>query len=159
MWRTILPLGQKFWKRQYGLNRSVFSSKFSKMITWVKPYCLLVKFFLNDNMSWTILSFAENFVKRLYGSTILSLCLTLWKTQYEFNHIVFRSNFFSNTVSVWPYCIFIKSLKETIWVEPYCLLVRNFLKRQSGLNHFAITSKLSKKAVWVEPYYLLIKVF
>ena len=92
-------------------------------------------------MVWVVLSFVQNFLKRLYG----------------LNHIVFWS----------------KRSKKTIWVEPYCLLVKiflkdsmgwsilsfvqTFLKRLYGLKHIVFWSKLSKKTVWIEPYCLLIE--
>ena len=70
----------------------------------------------------------------------------------------------------WP-----KLWKNTMLVEPFCLLVRtfekdsvgsnifsfdqNFRKRQYGLKYFDLRWKLSKKTLWVEPYCLLVRTF
>ena len=45
---TILSFGENFLKRQYGLNRIVFCSKFSIRAIWVEPYSLLIKIFQKD---------------------------------------------------------------------------------------------------------------
>ena len=113
---TALSFGQNFLKRQGGLNHIVFWSKLSKKTLWLEPYCLLVKTFEKDTMARTILSFGQNFQKRQYGLTILLFGRNFLKRQYGLNHIVFWS----------------KLSKKTLWVEPYCLLVKPFEKE---LNH------------------------
>ena len=45
---NILSFGQNFLKRQYGLNRIVFWSKFSIKTIWDEPYSLLIKIFQKD---------------------------------------------------------------------------------------------------------------
>ena len=63
-----------------------------------------------------------------------------------------------------------------MWVEPYCLLVKIFLKDNMGwtvlsfgqnfsektlygLNHIFFWLKFSQKTIWVKPYCLLLEIF
>ena len=110
-------------------------------------------------MGWTILSFGQNFQKRGCVCNILSFGQNFLKELYGLNHIVFWS----------------KLSKKTIWVEPYCLLVKifltdnmgwtilsigqNFQKAQYGKKYFVFWTKLLKKTIWVEPYCLLNNLF
>ena len=149
---TILSFSQNFRKRQYGLNRIVFLSKFSKKTIWIEPYCLLVKTFEKDNMvstilsfgqnckkknnmGWTISSFGENFLKSQYGLNRIVFCQKFTKRHYGLNHIVFWSKLWKKTRYIEPCCLLVKVfLKDTIvWtVLSFC---QNILKRQYGFNH------------------------
>ena len=133
-----------------------------------------MKIFLKDNICWTILSFAQNFLKG----------------QSSLNHALFMSKFSQKTRWVESYCIllriFLKNIqldyivfwwklfKKTILLEPCCLLVKTFfedytdwrvlssgqnlLKRKRGLNHIVLRSNFSLNTL-VEPFCLLVKIF
>ena len=86
---TVLSFDQNFLTKQYGLNRIIFWLKFSKKIIWIERYCLLIKIFLKDSMSWIILSFGKNFPKNYMDWTILSFDQNLLKKQYKLKRFVF----------------------------------------------------------------------
>ena len=72
------------------------------------------------------------------------------KRQYELNRIVFWSKFSYKTVWVEPYCLLVKivflstfSIK-TIWVEPYCLLIKIFLKNNMGWTILSFSQNFRK---------------
>ena len=69
---TILSFGQSFLKRQYGLNRIVFCSKFSIRAIWVEPYSLLIKIFQKDYFLLypDFNSRVRNNFRRQYGSCV-----------------------------------------------------------------------------------------
>ena len=78
-----MSFGENFLKRQYGLNRIVFWSKF----------------FSKDNMGWTIFSFGENFLKRQYGLNRIFFwskfsIRTIWDEPYCLLIKIFQKDYF-----------------------------------------------------------------
>ena len=72
-----MSFGENFLKRQYGLNRIVFWSKF----------------FSKDNMGWTIFSFGENVLKRQNGLNRIVFGENFLQRPHGLNRIVFWSKF------------------------------------------------------------------
>ena len=122
---TVLFFGQNFCVSYCQNFRIVFYWRFSYKTIWFKPYCILVKFFLKDNMDWTVLSFSENFLKRQYGLnrivfwsklfskdnmgwTIFSFGENSLKRQYGLNRIVFWSKFLCFVLSKFSYCLLLE---------------------------------------------------
>ena len=91
-------------------------------------------------MSWTILSFGQNF----------------WKRQYGLNHIVFCSKVSIRTIWFEPYCVLVETFEKGNMDRTILSFGQYFLKRLSGYNHIVFWSKLSKKTMWIEPYCLLV---
>ena len=91
--------------------------------------------------------------------TALSFGQNFLKRQGGLNHIVFWSKLSKKTLWLEPYCLLVKNFQKRQYGLTILLFGRNFLKRQYGLNHIVFWSKLSKKTLWVEPYCLLVKPF
>ena len=150
-----------------GCNICCLLSKLPIRITWVDQYGLLIKYFQKDYTDWNPFTFHHNFLKRQCGLNRISFYQNITKRQRRFSHIVFCSKF----------------SKKTMWVELYCLLVKNFLKDYMGwtilsfgqkflktlyalkkiaqyaLKGIAICSKLTYQTIWIEQFDLLIKFY
>ena len=69
--------------------------------------------------------------------TVLSIHQIFFKRQYVLNRIAFWWKF------SW----------KTIWIEPYCLLVKICLKDKMGWTVLSYGQNFSQKTIWVEPYF------
>ena len=126
-----MSFGENFLKRQYGLNRIVFWSKFSSKTIWVEPYCL-----------------GENFLKRQYGLNRIVFwsklpIKTIWIKLFCVLIKTFQKDYMDYL---------------SIYMD-YISFHQNFLKRQYGLNRIVFWWKFSWKTIWVEPFYHLVKMF
>ena len=153
----------------------MFCSKFSIRTEWVDPYITLMKYFEKDlldrtaisfhqiflkgNMSWTILSFAQNFLENHTVGLYCLLMKTAQKDNIAWTMLSFGQNFRRRLFELNGIVFWSKYSKKTTWVEPYRLYIKlflkycegwttlsfgqNFLKRQSGLNHILFLSKFS----------------
>ena len=126
---TIFSFGENFLKIINTLTCGVFLLKtfnkdnmgwtvlsFCKKTLWIKPNCLLIKIFEKDKMDWTVFSFGQNVLKRQYGLNCILVWSTFSEKIYGLNPIVFWSKF----------------LIRTVWVELYCLLIKNLNKDNMG---------------------------
>ena len=71
----------------------------------------------------------------------------------------FHQNFPKRLYGLNPIMDSSKFSYKTIWVEPYCLLVKIFLKDNMGWTVLSFGQNFSQKTIWVKPYFLLVKIF
>ena len=91
--------------------------------------------------------------------TVLSFGQKFLKRQYELNLIVFWLKFSWKTIWVEPYCFLVKMFLKDNMGWTVLSFIEDFLKRQYELNHIVFCSRFSRRAKWVDPYRLLIKIF
>ena len=91
-------------------------------------------------MNSTVLSFYQFFFKDNMDWPILYFDLNLLRRQYGLNGIVFWLEFSEKTIWVEPYYLSVKIFLKRLWIEPYFLLI-----------------KFPIRAIWAEMYCLLMK--
>ena len=113
-----MSFGENFLKRQYGLNRIIFWSKF----------------FSKDNMGWTIFSFGENVLKRQNGLNRIVFGENFLQRPHGLNRIVFWSKFSIRTIWDEPYSLLIKIFRKDYFLPypDFNSSVRSNFPRQYG---------------------------
>ena len=110
-------------------------------------------------MPWTVLSFSQHFLKRQRGLNHIVFWSNFFKRQYELTILSFAEYFVKRLYGLNYFVFLSKLLKKTIWVGPYSLLVKIFLKDCMIWTILYFFSKVLKETIWVERYCLLVKIF
>ena len=120
-----------FTKRQYGSIHIVFFESFDQKIIWFNPYCLLTKYWAQDNMVQPILSFSKVLTKRQYGST----------------RILFFESFDQKALWFYQDCVFGKFWPKDYVLLPKLSFLEIFPKRQCGLTHIVFFESFDQKTI------------
>ena len=94
-------------------------------------------------MGWGIVSFRQNFLKRLY----------------RLNHILFWSKFFKKRVCDELYSFSFKTFLEDSVVSTISSFDQSIVKRQYWLNPVVFGTRSSIRPIWIDLYSLFINLF